>query len=855
MVEPKGPVFEGNIEEFAVMDSGRSYRVCYLPDRNNPELQKEGKSPHFYWLPAEVRIAQDGQGRYKFSLTKFQGELSEDTHSGVEGEESVAGGILSVTTTSKPPEGVLQRAHEQLREKFRGDDDRYWGIRSDRAPQFGIVPIASNQTSISNVSPNADGSVSAIDINGTDRSAADDSRAVGDELMQTGDGESADADTRRGPRTNPREGGSSSETTDQSQATSGRSETSTDGSDGGPSAGSPTGTTRGSVTGPPVPSRSIVEGPRAPREDSSRAEARSGPDMWYERMDGGGPGSIDPAGENAFVGRLGMIPAAILWDGFQQEYSPVAVTQWMQLRVWSESIHLKIEGDWERIHNQFSAHATGRTLWSAVDIKFELDRLITEGDITVELSIDGTTPSGNDQREAIQQRIDLVVKQFTEQAKDVIFRPPSEAEAADADDAPSHPFSGLLRKKRALALRSSNEIARVNLSYEETINERYLLNHVISSSLRGFYEDIKDDPEAEQRYFRTIHLEQTFRVIQRVSRPVANWGDRARGDAGDPIEFMSVQIGYPDSNGELMWRGQVFDEGNEEPERIRFSRKDRHEVADPPEGWEPDRAFVKRRVHFKEPPRESDYPHTSVQIEKEVAEIDPGEYGTLSDDLALEVRADNAGQLLAGPMFLNVELEDSSQYVEVAFKADGTTEEGHERGWTRMAWNYDTQNEPRVWNLFTGNPEYVPTFKYQVRVVVKGTIFSSGQEWLGPEETVSGNGPLTIRVPTPDEAIGSRSLTRREAAGLDPVRSMLDDEVDDELEDVEIEVVEPDVTAGADSEEMRPPSGRDTLLEHVEADSGSKAMYEVDNAGRSDPDEGRSSGGITFGKLAGWTME
>ncbi|WP_331234031.1 hypothetical protein [Natronorarus salvus] len=854
MVEPKGPVFEGNIEEFAVMDGGRSYRVCYLPDRNNPDLQREGKSPHFYWLPAEVRIAQNAQGRYKFSMAKFQGELSEDTHSGVEGEESVAGGILSVTTTSKPPEGVLQRAHEQLREKFRGDDDRYWGIRSDRAPQFGIVPIASNQTSISNVSPNADGSVSAIEGEGAERSAADDSRTTDDESIGAGDDAAVNTDVRSGPRADPRVGGDSSEAVDQPQAPSDRTGGATSGSSDGSSAGGTAGPQRSAITGPPVPSRSLID-PSESDGGTSRGDTRSGPDMWYERMDGGGPGSIDPAGENAFVGRLGMIPAAILWDGFRQEYSPVAVTQWMKLRVWSESVHLKIEGNWERIHNQFSAHAQGRRLWAAADIKFELDRLITNGDITVELSVDGTTPSGPDHAEAVQKRIDLVVTKFTDQAKDIIFRPPTKAEAADAGDAPSSIFSLFSPKNFRLALRSSNEIARVNLSYEETINERYLLDHVISSSLRGFYDDIKDDPDAERRYFRTINLDSEFRVVQRVARPVANWGDRARGVAGDPIEFMSVQIGYPDTQGNLMWRGQVFDDGNLEPARLRFSRKGKDEVADPPEDWEPDRVMVKRRVHFKEPPGPSDYPYTTVQIEKEIAEIDPGEYGTPSDDLALEVRADNAGQLLVGPMFLNVELENSRQYVEVAFKPDGTTEGRGERGWTRMAWNYDGQNEPRIWNLFTGDPDYVPSFRYQVRVVVRGTIFSAGAEWLGPEQTVSGNGPLSIRVPTPDEAIGSRSLTPRETAGLDPVRSLLDDEVDDGTEPIEIEVVDTTATMGTESEDMRPPSERATLSEHVDAGGGSTSEYGTDDSGQRERARERSGGGIVFDELAGWTME
>ena len=57
-----GPTMAGGMQP--IVKDG--YELLYLPDVNNDELQKEGQSPVFYWVPNQVRIARKdgpGQGR------------------------------------------------------------------------------------------------------------------------------------------------------------------------------------------------------------------------------------------------------------------------------------------------------------------------------------------------------------------------------------------------------------------------------------------------------------------------------------------------------------------------------------------------------------------------------------------------------------------------------------------------------------------------------------------------------------------------------------------------------------------------------------------------------------------------
>ena len=44
MVDAVGPVFTGGFEEFVVNESGEQYTILYPPDRNNDQLQREGKA-------------------------------------------------------------------------------------------------------------------------------------------------------------------------------------------------------------------------------------------------------------------------------------------------------------------------------------------------------------------------------------------------------------------------------------------------------------------------------------------------------------------------------------------------------------------------------------------------------------------------------------------------------------------------------------------------------------------------------------------------------------------------------------------------------------------------------------------
>ncbi len=495
-------------------------------------------------------------------------------------------------------------------------------------------------------------------------------------------------------------------------------------------------------------------------------------DPWAFKMFGQGPGSVT-GGENAFSAVMGALPSEVIWTGFHGAYSPLNVIMTLQMPMWSQRMRVKITGNWDRIFEHFSAALNAKYLWFSADIRVEFNNLRISGGIKVEVDIDGTTPGADKMEEEINKRIDVIVNQFTEQAKQVIFMPAPQVQSAEAGGGGGI-LSGIFGYGGGLALKYRRDTTRLNLSYEEERYFRYIQPNTISSTLEGFYNEIKKDPQAEAKYFKRQVLGGIGRKITRLMKPIVNWPDTSKNWAGDPVAFVTGEVGYPLEDGSIQWKAQPFQKTD--PPDVSFNpawvRWNAGEVKNPPAGWDPSITYIRRKILLMEPPATSDNPFVIVQIEPNDILLDPPN-GTPTSEKIHEVRADHAGVLEAGPIILNATLQSESELVEIELIPKGKTLAGTDRSKNivRHRWTFGDQNEMRIWKLFTGQPDFVPSYDYRVHVTVRGTIFSKGMAWSGPIQSVNGNGPVVIDVPTPDSpGVVMRRLTPREMASRDVVR-------------------------------------------------------------------------------------
>jgi hypothetical protein len=668
MSDPVGPLFAGGFQHIKAGE----YELMYLPDLKNDLLQLEGKPPVYYWMPAGVRIARKNAdtGDYKFHMLHFVGVQSADTTVGVAGTREVAGGVITLTTTAAPPLTELEASQNELLKIFRGSQDKYWGWRSSIAPAFRPMPVMGCVTSLTNLSPQPNGSTPA--------SAP--SRSLG-----------APRDIRLA---------------------------------------------------------SSVRGLPSPRTMRDGADLSSNLDPWFINLQGQGEGNINLLGETAYSGLMGSMPAAILWASFHGSSGAIVARQDYKLKFWAPLVEITIKGNWDKIFEHFSAAVSAHYLWAKADIAVEINNMRANGTLEVNVQVDPTIPGADKMQADIDKKTDLVLQKFMDAAQKMIFEPP----APKVD--PAHADSGSGPWGVGLALKYRRDTTNLNLSYHEKREMAYIQDQSISSSLGGFYDDIKTDPDSEKKYFTTLFLDDWDRKITRTIKPVVNWPDPSRKWVGEAVAFLSAQVGYPDTSGTLQWSGKMFQPTDSADTVFQpaMAKKGLSDVATPPSGWQPDVTFIKRKVHFAEPPDESMYPFARVFIEQNVVDLDPGPNGTPTNEVNLEVRADSAGKLDVGPISLGVDLDSPKQVVEISFQCLGNSLDGAPRNITKLQWTFGDQTEPRFWVIYTGQLDFVPKYRYQVHVVVKGNLFTKGMEWTGPWVETNGNGPLMLTAPTPEDA-------------------------------------------------------------------------------------------------------
>jgi hypothetical protein len=669
MANAVGPIYTGGFQHI----KAGNYELLYLPDLHNDQLQAAGQPPVYYWMPAYIRIARNNvdTGDYKFHMTHFVGVQSSDTTVGVAGTREAAGGVITFTTTASPPAQELEASHQALLNIFRGKDDQFWGWRSSVAPSFRPMPVMEASTSLSNLSPLANGA--------TPTSSA-------------------------------------------------------------PRAGGP-GAAREIKLAPSV--RPMV----MPRTVRDGTDLSSNLDPWFINMQGQGPGNINLLGETAYLGLMGSYPAAILWDSFHGSTGAIVARQDYKLKFWAPLVEITIRGNWDRIFEHFSAAVSAHYLWASADIQVEINNMRTNGTLEVHIEVDPTIPGADKMQQDIDKKTDLVLQKFMDAAQKMIFEPPQ----PKVD--PAHADSGSGPWGVGLALKYRRDETKLELNYHEKREMAYIQNQTISSSLGGFYNEIKADPDAEKKYFTTLYLDDWDRKVTRTIKPIVNWPDPSRKWVGEQVAFLSAQVGYPDTNGSLQWTGHMF-QATDPAEYVfqpAMAKKKLSDVSNPPAGWQPDVTFIKRKIHYNEPPDASTYPYARVFVEKEEVDLDPGPNGSPTNEINLELRADSAGKLDVGPVSLNVDLDSPKQVVEISFQCLGNTAAGQPRNITKFQWQFADQAEGRYWAIYTGQLDFVPRFRYQVHVLIKGSLFTKGMEWTGPWVETNGNGPLMISVPTPED--------------------------------------------------------------------------------------------------------
>jgi len=154
-----GPFLDVNTLEVGTSIEGEQVTLQLFPDINNDRLRVLNKPLHFYIMPSRVFLAKDANGRYKLDFIKFAGVLNGDNNIGASGDEEIAGGVLSFTSTLELPAGVLDSVKDQIMERVKSDSNYkthplYQLPAGQPQIELGFVPVEASEVAVSNLSLN-----------------------------------------------------------------------------------------------------------------------------------------------------------------------------------------------------------------------------------------------------------------------------------------------------------------------------------------------------------------------------------------------------------------------------------------------------------------------------------------------------------------------------------------------------------------------------------------------------------------------------------------------------------------------------------------------------------------------------
>ena len=147
-------------------------------------------------------------------------------------------------------------------------------------------------------------------------------------------------------------------------------------------------------------------------------------DPWYINLQGQGSGSVNPFAENAYSGLMGSYPAAVVWNSFHGGTSGISVWQNMRIKCWTPDRPHPHRGRLGPIQDHFSARPMAAADSGRPTSRPSSTTCAMNGDDQGhQVEVDTTLPGRRQAPGGDRQAQDLVFQKFMDQAQKTIFDP------------------------------------------------------------------------------------------------------------------------------------------------------------------------------------------------------------------------------------------------------------------------------------------------------------------------------------------------------------------------------------------------------------------------------------------------
>lgn len=507
-------------------------------------------------------------------------------------------------------------------------------------------------------------------------------------------------------------------------------------------------------------------------------------DKWLWRMQGQGLGSLDPNGTNACTAMVGQYPAALIEAGFKGDSSSIFVHSALKLRFRVPAIKIITHTDYHKIYSAISSNDKYKDDWNQKNIHDFFDVNNLWGNITTRISFGEQDMPEKDKQaylDLAQKARDKAVENVQKYIFDKKDKPVAQAEAAKTSSTQTvvthrDSFFGIWNSTdyarvasdegHSYALNTKFDASNINMDDEIDIEGPYMVTTAVSGDMKGFFQEIKADPNAKKEYFDFVNLGEAFRKIHVIATSRANWPDD-QGN-GDPIDKLSIEVGYPDQDGVIQYKdsGRYYDtlgkklSDDFKPSIWNKDDKDTVFVFDfaidenvPVD--KRNKISVKRTVTYKMDDR--------VKVNKDNEIVIPDE---TTSNTQIEVKADILGHLKVGPVYLAADL-NKHMLVEVTFNKDGFDP-------VTLMFTADNVTAKQYFQVWTGESTGAIAWTYKVKVTYKSFGPMAAISYEGDDVEMQGSYPngITINLPAaPNDLLPKLMAFKAQAKALDALDS------------------------------------------------------------------------------------
>ena len=481
---------------------------------------------------------------------------------------------------------------------------------------------------------------------------------------------------------------------------------------------------------------------------SEEGETSDNPDAWAFEIQGDGASTTDVLSETACTVMMGRRPITLLKGSAKSGTSQITLENHISFDVWLLASEIKITGEWDKCISEFSKEASGGVSWLRVNASDQINKLIESGAIQVQINFGaGLTEQ---RKEEIEEAADLISDKIYAMVEKKLEQAGTSMEAERAKLPKNAGQKIMFLKKNfwaglSVAVNRKKDVFQGSFTYHKEINETVVRNTVISSQMEGVFEQASQDEAALAAYYTDVKMHEAFGKVHVIANANANWPTDS--GTGDPIHSMKIQVGYPDSQGSIVWKaaGRFRDGNNDGPLSDKTAAaiwteatKDRVFVfdfarIDTDDAVDDETIYVRKTISLKESP--------DVAV-NEITE----EYTSI--DHMLEVRAESSGQLNVGPVDLSMVIPEGDKQISVLVRVK--TDSFGEKS---FRFNGKASDEDQNYRVWYASPDVVEPYEYKCGVTVKGKRFGqSSLNWESDWTTRTGSGPLPVTIPdAPDE--------------------------------------------------------------------------------------------------------